>query len=291
MQVGIISAGEMGASIGSTLASRGVTVTTCLDGRSLETRARAQQSHMKDVGSLDDFIATSDLVLSVLVPSEALSFAETIAGSIQRTAAHPTFVDCNAVAPRTMSHIATLIADAGASVVDACILGPPMKPGADTRFYCAGPQTGDFESLGDYGIPIRRISNLIGQASALKMAYATSTKVTTALWIQLLVAAQKMNVLTPLLEELTNDPVANKLIANIPTVPRRAGRWVGEMQEISEAFRAEGLPVGMPEAAAEVFRAMAASVLSGKKSIGTEPETLDILSALAEHVPYDNDHT
>ena len=50
--VGIISAGDMGAAIGNTLAHGGLKVVTPLDGRSALTKTRAAESNMNDVGSV-----------------------------------------------------------------------------------------------------------------------------------------------------------------------------------------------------------------------------------------------
>ena len=40
----------------------------------------------------------------------------------------------------------------------------------------------------------------------------------------------------------------------IPTMPPRAHRWIGEMEEIAASFRAAGLPDGFHLAAAEIYR-------------------------------------
>src|SRR5690606_32132116 len=117
----------------------------------------------------------SDLVLSVLVPSEAVGIAEQAAAAMRRTGAHPVYADCNAVAPRTAEGIDALIRGAGATFIDAGIIGgPPQAPGSNTRFPCSGPDTAAFEALANHGLKVSVVGPRIGQASGLKMCYAAS---------------------------------------------------------------------------------------------------------------------
>jgi len=192
--VGVVSAGDMGAAIGAALAANGLDAATSLEGRSALTRTRAAEAGMRDAGSLTALVERSDLLLSVLPPADALSVAEEIADAMARTGARPVFAECNAVAPRTAQRIATLIGDAGASVIDAGIIGPPPAPGSRTRIYCSGPDTAPLEALREHGLDVRRVGPRIGQASGLKMVYAASTKGTTALWTELLTAAEAMGL-------------------------------------------------------------------------------------------------
>ena len=99
--VGILSTGDMGAAIGSVLREGGLDVATSLAGRSELTTLRAAEAGIRDAGSVDALVEQSDLLLSVLVPSEAVAVAETIAGAFSRTGARPPVVECNAIAPQT----------------------------------------------------------------------------------------------------------------------------------------------------------------------------------------------
>src|SRR2546430_2733399 len=101
MKVGILSPGDMGSAVGNILAQGGVEVFTSLAGRGELTRLRAKEAGIRDAGSLDSLVAEVDLILSILVPSEAVPVAEAIAASMVRTGARPAVADCNAVAPRT----------------------------------------------------------------------------------------------------------------------------------------------------------------------------------------------
>ena len=47
-------------------------------------------------------VRSVDLLLSVLVPSEARRIADEVAISLQRTGARPVYAECNAIAPQTV---------------------------------------------------------------------------------------------------------------------------------------------------------------------------------------------
>lgn len=279
--VGIISAGDMGAAIGAVLASHGVDAATSLDGRSELTRRRAEESGIRDAGSTAALVEQSDVLLSVLVPAEAVSAAEDAAHAMSQTGARPVFVECNAIAPQTVERIATLIGDAGAALIDAGIIGPPPGPGPSTRLYCSGPDTAAFEALRAYGLDVRRVGPFIGQASGLKMVYAASTKGTTAVWTELLVAAEALGLEDALLAEFGDAADPARHVNAVTEMPRRARRWVGEMEEIAATFAHLGLTPRIFEGAADVYRLVGETALADQTSREPDPELREMLRVLA----------
>lgn len=280
--VGVVSAGDMGAAIGAALAASGLDAATSLEGRSALTRTRAAEAGMRDAGGLTALVEQSDLLLSVLPPADAVSVAEEVADAMARTGARPVFAECNAVAPRTAERAATLIGDAGALVIDAGIIGPPPAPGSRTRIYCSGPDTAPLEALREHGLDIRRVGPRIGQASGLKMVYAASTKGTTAVWTELLTAAEAMGLTDALLAEFGDAPGPARSVKAVTEMPRRARRWVGEMEEIAATFEALGLTPRILLGAADMFRLAAETPLADQTSRDPDPELRAMLRALAE---------
>src|SRR5688500_6197454 len=135
--------GDMGQAIGAVLATRGLGVIAALDERSERTRRLAADAGIEDVGSVERLVGRADIILSVLVPSEAVAAAERVAGALRATGAAPLYADCNAIAPRTTADVGSIVEAAGARFVDASIIGPPpRKPGA-TRFYASGPHAAE----------------------------------------------------------------------------------------------------------------------------------------------------
>ncbi len=192
--VAILSPGDMGHAIGRVLRRSGLDTITCLTGRSRRTRDLAAAAGIRDVPALEQLVVEADLILSILVPSEAVTSAERVAQAIQATGAHPAYADCNAIAPATMQHIASLIEDAGGTCIDAGIIGGPPRDTYAPRVYASGPHDHILAELDGRGIEVRRLGGAIGRASGLKMCYAALTKGTAALHVALLTAAEALGL-------------------------------------------------------------------------------------------------
>ena len=282
--VAVVSPGEMGAGIGSVLVADGLDVVTSLAGRSGLTRTRAAEAGMRDAGNIDDLVAGCDLLLSVLVPSQAVPIAQEVAGAMVRTGARPVYAECNAIAPQTVARIATIIGDAGAAFVDAGIIGGPPRPGrTGVRLYCSGPDTSTFQTLAEHGLDVRRVGPRIGQASGLKMVYAASTKGTAAIWTELLVAARALDLSEALMAELGDGDGAS-VIGGLVDMPRRSRRWVGEMEEIAATFAGIGLTPKIMEGAADMYQLVGDTPLGDLTSRDPRPRLDDMLDTLADRL-------
>ncbi len=271
----------MGGATGAVLSQNGAEVYTCLAGRSPLTRQIATEAGFIDLPSLDDLVTKVDLLLSILVPDAATQVAETVAAATQNSGANLVYVDCNAVAPQTVRRIENIVSKSGAKFIDAGIIGGPPGPNSRPRFYCSGPNTAPFEALGEKGLDVRPVGREVGQASGLKMVYAASTKGTTALWTELLVAARALGLENAILSEFGPDnTVAKQHMASIPSMPRRSRRWVGEMEEIAATFEALGLTPSILEGAAEMYRFIGETDLADQTSREPNPSLDEILKLL-----------
>ncbi len=276
-RVGIVSPGEMGAAIGRLLIENGLGVFGCLEDRSEASRLRAERACFQDAQTLDDLVQGVDLLLSVVPPDQALAVATRVAECLSRASAKPVFADCNAVSPQTAKRIGEMIAAADATFIDAGIIGPPPRPGAKTRLYCSGPDIEALESLSTEGLEILEIKVAgpeIGQASGLKMVYSASTKGTTALWTQFLIAAKALGLDEVLRQEFSlggrQTVISQQMMAQIPTVPRNSSRWVGEMDEIAATFASLGLTPKIFEGVAELYRRISETPLD-KEAAANQP--------------------
>ena len=99
--VGILSPGDIGSAIGARLVANGARVLVALDDRSARTKALAVEAGLEDVGSVEELVVSATHVLSVLVPSEAVTAAERVARALRSTAATPLVADLNAISPGT----------------------------------------------------------------------------------------------------------------------------------------------------------------------------------------------
>lgn len=251
-EVAIVAAGNMGAAVARRLNEHGVKVLTTLAGRGAASVARAEAAGMTDV-PLDSLVA-AELVLSILPPAHALSFAQQMAPVLLTAERKPVFVDCNAVSPQTVRQIGAVISAAGAPFVDASIIGLAPKPGqASPHFYACGASAARVQALSEYGLDVRVLDGPVGAASALKMSYAGINKGVAAIAAAMILAASRSGATEALYQEMSESlpGLLNSLGRQVPDMLPKAYRWVGEMREIA-AY------VGEDTAARDVFVGFAA---------------------------------
>ncbi len=266
--VGVVSPGDMGQAIAGRLKEAGLNVHAALDGRSDRTRALARAAGLTDCGSLEKLVAACELVISVINPGEALNVARQVAAAMKKTSRKIAFADLNAVSPQTARDEDRMIRDAGGMFIDGGIIGPPPRGEKDRpRIYVSGPDAYLFEGISHPNLVVRVLSERVGDASGVKMCYAAMTKGTTALAVELLVAARKLGVEQALEKELreSRNDVFEWQMKNIASMPPKAYRWVPEMQEIARTFGELGLTPRMFEGATDVYAMVAATSL-GKES-------------------------
>ena len=169
-----------------------------------------------------------------------------------------------------------------------------VDPGA-TRFYAAGPNLNAFSELNQYGLDVRPLGDEIGLASAIKMCYASLTKGLTALCTELLTAAEVLGVSDALTVEfqLSQSALYERMERGLPSMPPKARRWIGEMEEISATFKHIGLTPNILTGAADMYRLVSETHLAdlsperarsvsdvGRIGCGLGETTIDILTAL-----------
>lgn len=253
--VGILSPGEMGSGVGTVLHQHGLRVLTCLAGRGPGSRERAVQAGVEDVADLAALVRACEVLLSIVPPAVAGAVAAQVAAAVTATGSDLLYVDCNAIAPKTACSVASTISGAGARFADGGIIGPPpTRPG--NRIFTSGPGAREFAGLGNFGLDIRVLDGEVGQASGLKMCYAAMTKGVQALGAELLVAARLLGVEETLLTEQSEGDVAavRRFVERaLPSMPPKAYRWIGEMEEIARCFEDLGLPNRLLLGAADVY--------------------------------------
>jgi 3-hydroxyisobutyrate dehydrogenase-like beta-hydroxyacid dehydrogenase len=270
--IGIMSPGDMGQAVALQLRAKGFNVCTALEGRSDRTRALAREAELTDAGSIGQLVARCDVVLSIMDPGSAVAFARLAADGLRATGSNTLIVDCNAIAPDTVRQIADIIQQGGGRFLDGGIIGPPPRGKAKTSLYVSGPGAGNLEQLAGPQLIVRAIGEGISDASALKMCYGALNKGTQALWLEVLIAAQRLGVADLLEQQLQQSQTEryNWALGQFPPLPPKAYRWVPEMLEISKTLGAVGMTAKMFEGAADVYRFVAATSL-GKET----PESRD----------------
>jgi 3-hydroxyisobutyrate dehydrogenase-like beta-hydroxyacid dehydrogenase len=266
--VGVVSPGDMGQAIAKRIKESGLAVHTALDGRSERTRTLAKEAGLNDCGSMEKLVAACDLVISVINPGEAMNVARDVAAAMKKTGRKIAFADLNAVSPQTARDLDQTIRNAGGMYIDGGIIGPPPRGEKDKpRIYVSGPDAYLLEQIKHPNLQVRVMSERVGDASGVKMCYAAMTKGTTALAVELLVAARKLGVEQTLEKELrdSQSDAFDRHMKQIPGMPPKAYRWVPEMQEIAKTFGELGMTRNMFLGASDIYEMVAATSL-GKES-------------------------
>ena len=266
--VGVVSPGDMGSAIAKRIKESGKNVYTALDGRSERTKALGREAGLSDIGSMDKLVSTCELVISVINPGEAMNVAKDVAAAMKKTGRKIAFADLNAVSPQTTRDLDKTIREAGGMYIDGGIIGPPPRGEKDKpRIYVSGPDAYLFEQISHPNLQVRVMSERIGDASGVKMCYAAMTKGTTALAVELLVAARKLGVEQALEKELrdSQSDAFDRHMKSIPGMPPKAYRWVPEMQEIAKTFGELGMTRNIFLGASDIYEMVAATSL-GRES-------------------------
>jgi 3-hydroxyisobutyrate dehydrogenase-like beta-hydroxyacid dehydrogenase len=267
--IAIVASGAMGAGIARRLTEHGVKVVTVLTGRSAASRERATAAGMVAVSP--EALVEADLLLSIVPPANALSFAEQTAFALKSGRRKPVFVDCNAVNPATVRHIQAVVAATGAEFVDGGIIGFPPVPGTSTgpRLYVSGEPAAKVEVLTQFGIDVRLLDGPVGAASALKMAYAGISKGHIAIMAAMVLAAERSGSTQALRDELNaSEPhLMTTMARRVPGMFPKAYRWVAEMEEIAEFAREDTAARDLWTSIARLYERLAKDAAGDKTEI------------------------
>src|SRR5262245_1958635 len=201
-KIGLMTPGDMGQALAQQISAKGFVVCTALERRSERSRTLARAAGLADLGTIGRLVAECDAVLSVMNPGAALHFARETAHALRASGRSTLIVDCNAIAPDTAHEIAGVIERAGGRFLDAGIIGPPPRGGANTNLYVSGPGAADLEQFAGPQLAVHIVSDRIGDASAVKICYGALNKGTQALWLEVLIAAERLGVASVRAEQL-----------------------------------------------------------------------------------------
>ena len=258
-KIGVTSPGDMGQAVAMRLKACGFEVYTALEGRSARTAELAHKAELNDCGSIEKLVGTCDMIMSILNPGAALDNAREVARAMRAKGRKIIFVDCNAIAPQTGHEIDGIVRGAGGIFVDAGIIGPPPRGKAKTKLYVSGPDAALMSQIVDDQLQVRVIGERVGDASAVKMCYASITKGALALGMELLITARKLGVEHALEAEFKDSQpdMYEWVLSRSVSMPPKAHRWVPEMLEIAKTFEGVGLTPRMLQGAADMYEFIA----------------------------------
>jgi hypothetical protein len=157
-------------------------------------------------------------------------------------------------------------------------VGPPARAPGTTRLFLSGDGAGEVAAL-FLGSVLEAIviDGGVGAASALKATYAAYTKGHAALFLAVRALARAEGVEDVLLTEWgRSQPDLGPRSEGAAATAAKGWRFVGELEEIAETFKAAGLPEGFHRAAAELYARLAEF-----KDARTPPTLDEVLRALS----------
>ena len=274
--IGIINPGAMGISVAATMKNSGYEILWAGDGRSAESRARAAEHGLTDVGTTAELFRRCNALVSVCPPHAA----EDVADQVCASGFQGLFLDGNAISAERAQRIGRKMEAAGITFVDGGIIGGPAWEPGRTWLYLSGPEAETAVPLFSAGpLETELVGSEIGQASALKMVFAAYTKGTSALLALVLAGAESLGVRAALETQWERywPDFSAETEQRVRRVTAKAWRFEGEMHEIAATFESVGLPGGFHEASSEIYRRMA-----GFKGAPEVPELDEVLAALDE---------
>lgn len=281
--IAVMGTGDMGHAVGGALVRAGYRVVTAGAGRSELSRRLAAQAGIEDVGSLEAAVSAAALVLSIVPPAVATTFAAEAERAMLAAGVRPAFAECNAVAPATVRAIEQAMRKTNAPFVDVGIVGRGPAVGRErTRFYVSGAARAAVLKLRCDEIQLIDLGPEIGRASAMKMAYSALNKGIDALLTAVLLAGARLGVLDPLLDELTfsQSEALERMQARVPFLGATAKRYAPEMAEIARTYESAGITPQFHRGA-EWLYALYATTPFAAESRATQPKERSLDEALA----------
>ncbi len=244
-----IGFGEAGGLLASGLTASGATVAATYDilihdaAKAPALTAKATKQGVKAAGSAAEAIAGADIIISAVVSNEALNAARHVAASI---APGQTYMDINSCSPMMKQDSAKVIEAAGGAYVDTAVMDLVPPHGHKVPMFLSGKTAATVAPvLKGFGMNVEAISEAVGTASTIKMVRSVFLKGFSAILLESLVAASKVDAQEKVLDSLQvtfpqidwrqmSDYYATRLI-------KHAKRQAAEMYEVSETLDHLGL--------------------------------------------------
>jgi 3-hydroxyisobutyrate dehydrogenase-like beta-hydroxyacid dehydrogenase len=275
-KIGVLHPGMMGICVAATVQNSGHEVLWVSEGRSPQTRQRAEKFNLTDAGTLAALCETCSVIISVCPPHAA----EETAQQVLAHAFQGIYLDVNAIAPQRTIRIGQTMTAAGQDFVDGGIIGSPVWERGKTWLYLSGEKAQEAAAFCAAGpLETSVVGDSIGKASALKMCYAAYTKGTTALLGAILATAEVLGVRGELETQWSRDwpNFGEQAGEKVRNGTAKAWRFVGEMAEIAATFRGAGLPGEFHAAAEMIYRRIA-----GFKDAPATPALAEVLEKLVQ---------
>ena len=249
----------MGSALGRLLRKAGLRVVTTCHGRSATTESQARSSCIEILPSVEDVVAQSHFVFSLVLPTAAVEVAQQYVACRKKRPLKSVFVEANSIGLETLSEIECLMARYNIPLVDAAIHGGAHHLEDIGTLYLSGPHAKGVEQLVQGMLRVDGLGKQLGSASSLKLIMAGISKMLAAMFLDMGSLAERTGLWNHFWENCHQfyPGTMTTIERLLPTYPRHAARRVGEMREIEHLAHASDLPSGLAHEAGEVIRRVA----------------------------------
>lgn len=243
---------------------------------------KIQQTQVQVCESIDELVACSHLVLSLVTPSAAESVVQEAAQDWPGE--RVLFVDLNTNPPVTKAQHVRMFRDPSC-FVDGSVMDSFQNRGALVPILVSGSRAREAsEAMLGLGLNVRYVGPQVGAASAIKMCRSIFTKGAECLFVESLIAAERYGATTEVLssikDSVTSGSFEDWVKMLVTTHAVHAGRRSDEMDKIVDVLLVSGLEPIMSLATRDRLRKTAQSGIRERFG-GEAPRSIsDVIDAL-----------
>lgn len=196
-------------------------------GRSKQSINRMKNANVEVFDDFNQVAIESDLLISANSPSQALGVAEEYGSKTNGI-----FLDLNNISPETSEEINKTVDN----FVDGAIIG---KIESSPMIYLSGEKANQLVFLNSY-LPVKIISDKIGDASRLKLLRSIYTKTVSTTLVETMEIAKEFNLEKEVLETIAyseGDEFINSALSRIKNTKNSSSRKKEELEEIISYFK------------------------------------------------------
>jgi 3-hydroxyisobutyrate dehydrogenase-like beta-hydroxyacid dehydrogenase len=261
-RIGIIGYGEVGqAFTGGLSSAKGIDIAVFDIRFTSDTVPNslinvAETRNLKIESSLKSIVQGNDLIFSAVTCEEAWKVAEASSRHMRKG---QIYIDLNTVTPQLKEEMNRLITQRGAEFIEVAILGTISSYGFKSPMLTCGKKAQEFgDFLNSLGFSVNVLSEKIGLASYMKMLRSIFAKGVESLLFEMLVAAEKCDLLEPVMNAIV-DHMDNSSFLSIAetwilTNVMHAQRRADEMDHVIETLKHLNIQPIMSKATQERLR-------------------------------------
>jgi 3-hydroxyisobutyrate dehydrogenase-like beta-hydroxyacid dehydrogenase len=249
IKIAFIGMGEAGGLLAEGLIGAGADVRAAYDilihndAKRAGLLAKTQKIGLSAAETAKDAVAGADVVIAAVVSDQMVIAAQNVAPHLKPG---QYYLDINSASPRMKREAADLIEANGAFFVESAVMDLVPPHGYKVPMLLAGAKAQGLQAiLAPFGMNVRAVGTKIGSASAIKMSRSVFMKGFTAILIECLMAASKLDAEEEVLSSLqVSFPELDwRKIANYyaPRLVKHSRRQAAEMHEVAETLEELGI--------------------------------------------------